>query len=118
MPLTVYTTIYTTIVRNVTNYIVTKYRIVSEIVTELTIDYYDTDVNTLYTTITYPTYYVKAVYTTVVGVETRTTSTPEAQQQETQPGAMLPAPPRTPSPTRAPRGVARSPTRPGLIVAT
>ena len=120
MPLPVYTTIYTTIVRNVTNYIVTKYRIVSEVVTELTVDYYDPDVNTVYTTIKYPTYYVKAVYTTVVGVETRTASTPESEQREGQSGAVPPAPPRgvTPSPTRAPRGVVTSPTRPGLVVAT
>jgi hypothetical protein len=107
VPLPVYTTIYTTIVKNVTNYVVTKYRIVSEIVTELTVDYYDPDVNTLYTSIKYPTYYVKAVYTTIVGVETRTT-TPVTTAP--------PTPPRGAPPT--PTGVAPTRTRAGLIVAT
>jgi len=108
VPLPVYTTIYTTIVRNVTNYVVTKYRIVSEIVTELTVDYYDPDVNTLYTSIKYPTYYVKAVYTTIVGVETRTTATPVTTAP--------PTPPRGAPPT--PTGVAPTKTKAGLIVAT
>jgi hypothetical protein len=116
VPLPVYTTIYNTIVNHVTNYVVTKYRVVSEIVTELTVDYYDPDVNTLYTSITYPTYYLKAIYTKIVGVETRVAQGAQAREQRSPQTVQPPAPPRMVTPPPSPVGA--TPTRAGLIVAT
>jgi hypothetical protein len=89
-PLTVYTTVYTTIYRHVVTLLVSNYRIVSEIVTELTVDYYDPDTGELYTTISYPTNYLKTVYTVLHSVETR------IYTEVVSPRAQQPAPPRGP----------------------
>jgi hypothetical protein len=72
VPLTIYTTIYTTVQNIVTRYIVSRYRIVSDIVTRLDVDYYEEDTNTFVTRISYPTRYVRAVNTVLEIVETVT----------------------------------------------
>jgi len=67
--LTLYTTIYTTIKRVVTRHVISRYRVVSEYVTQLDVDYYWDD--KLVTRISYPTKYLKSVNTVLVGVETK-----------------------------------------------
>ena len=70
--LTLYTTIYSTIVVPETLYLVSKYKIISEFVTQLDVDYYD-DLGFYITKISYPTRYLKSVNTVFVETETRTT---------------------------------------------
>jgi hypothetical protein len=72
MPLTIYTTIYTTVQNVVTRHIVSRYRIVSDIVTRLDVDYYEEDTDAFVTRISYPTRYVRDVNTVLVDVETVT----------------------------------------------
>lgn len=69
MVLTLYTTIYTTIKRVVTRHVFSRYRVISEYVTQLDVDYYWDD--KLVTRISYPTRYLKSVNTVLVGVETK-----------------------------------------------
>jgi hypothetical protein len=76
MPLTNYSTIYTTVQDIVSYYLVSRYRVVSDIVTHLDVDYYDEKTNDFVTRITYPTRYLRGVNTILLGVETRTTGTP------------------------------------------
>jgi len=70
--LTLYTTIYSTITVPETLYLVAKYKIISEYVTQLDVDYYD-DLGFYVTRIPYPTRYLKSVNTMFIGTETRTT---------------------------------------------
>jgi hypothetical protein len=70
--LTLYTTIYSTITVPETLYLVAKYKIISEYVTQLDVDYYD-DLGFYVTRIPYPTRYLKSVNTVFIGTETRTT---------------------------------------------
>jgi len=105
----VYTTVYTTIYRHIVTNLVSTYRVVSEIITELTVDYYDPETEELYTTISYPTNYLRTVYTVLDRVETHiyTEVTPE--------------PPQPTQPTSAPpRGAPQTPTgttKTGVILA-
>ena len=69
MVLTLYTTIYTTIKRVVTRHVISRYRVISEYVTQLDVDYYWDD--KFVTRISYPTRYLKSVNTVLVGVETK-----------------------------------------------
>ena len=69
--LTLYTTIQSTVVVPETRYLVTRYRIVSEYVTQIDADYYD-DLGFYITRISYPTRYLKSVNTVLIGTETRT----------------------------------------------
>jgi len=69
--LTLYTTIQSTVVVPETRYLVARYRIVSEYVTQIDADYYD-DLGFYITRISYPTRYLKSVNTVLIGTETRT----------------------------------------------
>jgi hypothetical protein len=95
VPYTRYTTIYTTIHDYVTRMVVSRYRIVTELATRHLVSYYD-DAGSLVTVIAYPTSFVKAVNTVLVGVETRVvaTSQPTATSHATQdaryPGSRTP----------------------------
>jgi len=71
MPLTVYDTKYNTIYTYTTKYLISRYRIVSDIVTEVSINYYD-DAGNLYTRIVIPTNYVKGVTTALLRIEEST----------------------------------------------
>ena len=93
--LTLYTTIQSTVVVPETRYLVARYRIVSEYVTQLDVDYYD-DLGFYITRISYPTRYLKSVNTVLIEIETRTTP-------PTTPGAREATSPITPTP--APRSV-------------
>jgi len=93
--LTYTTTIYTRHVVPVTKYVVTRYRLVSEVVTTMNVDYYD-DAGNLWTRISYPTRYLKNVRTLFLGVEERPGVTerevrrrPVPEPVPTPPGAML-----------------------------
>jgi hypothetical protein len=81
--LTLYTTIYTTIKRVVTRHVISRYRVTSEYVTQLDVDYYWDD--KLVTRISYPTRYLRSVNTVLVGVETKF-----ERPEETQPYEILP----------------------------
>jgi len=74
MPLTLYTTIvrYNTVYR--TKYRVSRFRIVTDLVTALDVEYYD-DSGKLVTKITYPTRIIKNITTVLVGVEETETLT-------------------------------------------
>jgi len=80
MPLTLYTTIVrqNTVYR--TKYRVSKFRIVTDLVTALDVEYYD-DSGKLVTKITYPTRLVRNIATVLVGVE----------ESESQPQPQVPA---------------------------
>ncbi len=92
MPYTRYTTIYTTIHDYVTKMVVSRYRVVTELVTRHLVSYYD-DAGSLVTVIAYPTSFVKAVNTILVSVETRVvapsqpTATSQATQETRYPGS-------------------------------
>lgn len=92
--LTLYTTIQSTVVVPETRYLVARYRIVSEYVTQIDADYYD-DLGFYITRISYPTRYLKSVNTVLIGTETRT------------------APPTGVTPALAPRSIAEGWRRPG-----
>jgi len=64
--LTYYTTMYTRVEVPVTRYETTRYRIVSEVVTRVDVDYYD-DTGRWWTRISFPTRYVKSVVTQLLG---------------------------------------------------
>ncbi len=67
MPLTRYTTIHVPI----TKYLVSKYKVISDIVTQLDVDYYDEKTGEFMTRISYPTRYLRSVNTVLAGVETK-----------------------------------------------
>jgi hypothetical protein len=71
VPLTVYDTKYNTVYTYATKYLISRYRITSDIVTEVSINYYD-DAGNLYTRIAIPTNYVKGVTTALLRVEEST----------------------------------------------
>jgi hypothetical protein len=100
VPLTLYTTIYTTIYSVATYYLVSRYRIVSDIVTRLDVDYYDERTGELVTRISYPTRYLRGVYTRLVSVETRTAAPQQEGQQRRAPVAVA-----TPAGTKTPIAV-------------
>jgi len=80
--LTKYRTQYNTVYEEDTRYIVSKYRIISHIVTRLNISYYD-DAGVFHTMISYPTHYLKQVVTALVGVEERVvTPQPQPRREE------------------------------------
>jgi hypothetical protein len=89
MPLTNYTTIYTTVQDIVTRQVVSRYRIVSDIVTRLDVDYYDENTGVFATRISYPTRYLRAVNTLLVSVETRTTGTTPPPGREKTPSRVV-----------------------------
>jgi hypothetical protein len=98
--LTLYATIHTTIVAPETRFLVARYRIVSEYVTRLDVDYYD-DLGSYVTRISYPTRYFKSVNTVFIGTETR--MTPPIGVPST-PGTEATTPPHTATiPTHTPR---------------
>ena len=70
--LTKYRTQYNTVYEEDTRYVVSKYRVISHVVTRLNVSYYD-DAGVLHTMISYPTHYLKQVVTVLVGVEERVT---------------------------------------------
>lgn len=70
LPTTVYTTVYTTLYNYVTKFLVTKYRVVTELATRLVVSYYDGD--RLFTVIAHPTRFIRAVNTVLMGIETQT----------------------------------------------
>jgi hypothetical protein len=76
LPTTIYTTVYTTLYNYATRFVVTKYRVVTELATRLVVSYYDAD--RLFTVIAHPTHFIRAVNTVLLGIETRI-------QQPTQP---------------------------------
>lgn len=90
-----YTTIYTTIHDYVTKMVVSRYRVVTELATRHLVSYYD-DAGNLVTVIAYPTSFVKAVNTILVGVETRVVApsqpaaTGHATQAASHPGSKTP----------------------------
>lgn len=114
--LTLYTTIQSTVVVPETRYLVARYRIVSEYVTQLDVDYYD-DLGFYITRISYPTRYLKSVNTMLIGTETRTApptgapTTPGARETTAPPSATI-----TPAP--APRGVGGGRRRPEVLPVT
>ena len=65
--LTYYTTMYTRVEVPVTRYETTRYRVISEVVTRVDVDYYD-DTGRWWTRISFPTRYVKSVVTQLLGV--------------------------------------------------
>lgn len=95
MPYTRYTTIYTTIHDYVTRMVVSRYRIITELATRHLVSYYD-DAGNLVTVIAYPTSFIRAVNTILVGIETRVvaptqpTTTSHATQATRYPGSRTP----------------------------
>jgi hypothetical protein len=69
LPTTMYITVYTTLYNYVTRFVVTRYRLVTELATRLVVSYYDGD--KLFTVIAHPTRFIRAVNTVLLGVETR-----------------------------------------------
>jgi len=105
MPLTLYTTIVrqNTIYR--TKYRVSRFRIVTDIVTALDVEYYD-DSGKLVTKLTYPTRIIRNIATVLVGVEETETPPATIARQSTATSrsvgvaTYVPLPQRTTAPQR------------------
>ena len=80
MTYTLYTTIYTTITENITTYIISNYRLITDIVTAVEVSYYYGD--ELKTVILHPTSYIAGVRTVLLNVETRVEKEEQKQQQQ------------------------------------
>jgi len=80
MTYTLYTTIYTTVTENITTYIVSNYRLITNIVTAVEVSYYYGD--ELKTVILHPTSYISDIRTVLVNVETRIEKEEQKQQQQ------------------------------------
>lgn len=103
--LTLYTTIQSTVVVPESRYLVARYRIVSEYVTQIDVDYYD-DLGFYITRISYPTRYLKSVNTVLIGTETRTA--PPTGAPTTPTGATV-------TPALAPRSIGGDRRRPEVL---
>ena len=80
MTYTLYTTIYTTVTENITTYIISNYRLITNIVTAVEVSYYYGD--EFKTVILHPTSYISDIRTVLVNVETRIEKEEQKQQQQ------------------------------------
>jgi hypothetical protein len=96
MPLTVYDTKYNTVYTYTTKYLISRYRITSDIVTEVSVNYYD-DAGNLYTRIAIPTNYVKGVTTALLRIEESTRPPITIPEQPVTPPITIPEQPSKPS---------------------